>query len=111
VAHLKADNAKLRMQYKHMTRDLQAATTRTTETETRAQLLISSLEREVEIARSTSRAPPTENAAQAVHAIGSRQAEVRAYKGATSELRNYVESLAARSERVSISPNSSMCTV
>lgn len=100
VAQLKADRARLKRELTTMTRELQASMARSTETERKAQVMIESLTHELDNARGR-RYQANESTDQAVHALGSRQAEVRAYKGATSELRNYVESLATRGDRVS----------
>eukprot|EP00038_Savillea_parva_P028944 m.67925 g.67925 ORF g.67925 m.67925 type:complete len:588 (+) comp8477_c0_seq1:343-2106(+) len=93
TAALRSELAKLRMQHKHMTRELQATTARTADTESRAQQTITALQRELEQARMGPQLQSGDNTAQAIHALGSRQAEVRAYKGATAELRNYLQAL------------------
>eukprot|EP00035_Acanthoeca_spectabilis_P004519 m.104595 g.104595 ORF g.104595 m.104595 type:complete len:577 (+) comp12612_c0_seq2:120-1850(+) len=101
VAQLKADRARLKRELTTMTRELQASMARSTETERKAQVMIELLTHELDNARGW-RYQANESTDQAVHALGSRQAEVRAYKGATSELRNYVESLATRGDRTSV---------
>ena len=101
TAALRSELAKLRMQHKHMTRELQATTARTADTESRAQQTITALQRELEQARMGPQLQSGDNTAQAIHALGSRQAEVRAYKGATAELRNYLQALTDAGKPVS----------